>query len=68
MDGYCLKLSLFAIFPLHIGIMTLQLCSCSADIFTSGYVPIEGQCYLKIYRCFFGVCARQLLLHTANCC
>ena len=31
MHGYCLKLSLFGSFHLHIDIMTLELCLCSAN-------------------------------------
>ena len=31
MHWYCLKLSLFGSFLLHTGIVTLQLCLCSAD-------------------------------------
>ena len=67
MHVYCLKLSLFPNFLLHIDFMTLGLCFCSADIFIACCVPMEALGYLKISGYIFSLCARQLLLSAADC-
>ena len=31
-------------------------CSCSVGVFTSRYVPLEGQCFIDVQRSVFGMC------------
>ena len=57
MRGYCLKVVLFRICIFDILVMTFGLCLYNSGVYTSRYVPTEGQYSVIIHNSTFGMSA-----------
>jgi hypothetical protein len=71
MCGYSRKFCYWVFVFFVLVIMTVELCLCSAGVFTSCYMPVEGQCFINIQRQIFGMCLRSgaigCYIYILNC-